>query len=164
MAYFSGGRSDEDAWPKKMDLRVFKPWFHVTMYEITLDIGTKLPIAEDRRCNASIVLIIFAVDWSEKVNSLLTLLKEYLWQTVGGVDMHQEGELKRRIKVSRSGVKKEQYTAMATTTRDVVVLPESEAHLFSHRAGVPVAKGVRGTGRVWFPGAGRGWSHIHLGV
>ena len=39
--------TDEEAWPKKMDLRVFKQWFHVKVHEIVVDIGKKLPIAEE---------------------------------------------------------------------------------------------------------------------
>ena len=42
----AGWYTDEEAWPKKMDLRLFKQWFHVTVHEIVLDIGKKLPIAE----------------------------------------------------------------------------------------------------------------------
>ena len=43
----AGWYTDEEAWPKKMDLRVFKQWFHVKVHEIVVDIGKKLPIAEE---------------------------------------------------------------------------------------------------------------------
>ena len=43
----AGWYTDEEAWPKKMDLRLFKQWFHVKVHEIVLDIGKKLPIAEE---------------------------------------------------------------------------------------------------------------------
>ena len=43
----AGWYTDEEAWPKKMDLRVFKQWFHVKVHEVVVDIGKKLPIAEE---------------------------------------------------------------------------------------------------------------------
>ena len=43
----AGWYTDEETWPKKMDLRVFKQWFHVKVHEIVVDIGKKLPIAEE---------------------------------------------------------------------------------------------------------------------
>ena len=43
----AGWYTDEEAWPKKMDLRLFKQWFHVKVHEIVVDIGKKLPIAEE---------------------------------------------------------------------------------------------------------------------
>lgn len=43
----AGWYTDEEAWPKKMDLRVFKQWFHVKVHEIVVDIGKKQPIAEE---------------------------------------------------------------------------------------------------------------------
>jgi len=30
-----------------MDLRLFKQWFHVNVHEVVVDIGKKLPIAEE---------------------------------------------------------------------------------------------------------------------
>ena len=43
----AGWYTDEETWPDKMDLRLFKQWFHVTVHGIVLDIGKKLPIAEE---------------------------------------------------------------------------------------------------------------------
>ena len=43
----AGWYTDEEAWPKKMDLRLFKQWFHVKVHEVVVDIGKKLPIAEE---------------------------------------------------------------------------------------------------------------------
>ena len=43
----AGWYTDEEAWPKKMDLRLFKQWFHVKVHEIVVDVGKKLPIAEE---------------------------------------------------------------------------------------------------------------------
>lgn len=34
-----GWCTDENAWPQIMDLRVVKPWFHVKVHDIVLDIG-----------------------------------------------------------------------------------------------------------------------------
>ena len=34
--------TDEEVWPKKMDLRLFKQWFHVKVHDVVLDIGKKL--------------------------------------------------------------------------------------------------------------------------
>jgi len=43
----AGWYTDEEAWPKKMDLRLFKQWFHVKVHEVVVDIGKKQPIAEE---------------------------------------------------------------------------------------------------------------------
>lgn len=43
----AGWNTDEEAWPKKMDLRLFKQWFHLKVRETVVDIGKKLPIAEE---------------------------------------------------------------------------------------------------------------------
>ena len=38
----AGWYTDEEVWPKKMDLRLFKQWFHVKVHDVVLDIGKKL--------------------------------------------------------------------------------------------------------------------------
>ena len=43
----AGWYTDEETWPKKMDLRLFKQWFHVKVHEVVVDIGKKQPIAEE---------------------------------------------------------------------------------------------------------------------
>ena len=43
----AGWYTDEEAWPKKMDLRLFMQWFHVKVHELVLDIGKELSIAEE---------------------------------------------------------------------------------------------------------------------
>ena len=43
----AGWYTGEETWPDKMDLELFKQWFHVTVHGIVLDIGKKQPIAEE---------------------------------------------------------------------------------------------------------------------
>ena len=38
----AGWYTDEEVWPKKMDLRLFKQWFHVKVHDVVLDIGKKI--------------------------------------------------------------------------------------------------------------------------